>query len=242
MALHSGGSPIGAQGVFYNVAQWAIPFIQPASHTMGNNGALTSLATALNVAYPGAWCWFATNQIFSGSVQGWYWTVWSSTTACTVFNVTYSSGTPGVGTQVAFVSTGPGSNTGTTSEVFGPTITIAANTMGANGIIEYSYSASANAGSAKTYRVHYSASGGTVVCQQAPTTGGSGAIGFIQNQGVTNKSVAANIQAITADSVVTSYPNVDTTVATSVVMSINKSAAADNAVIERGYVAVGFGQ
>lgn len=243
IAAIAGGNITGVQGLASNSAQWGIPFIVPASFTMGNNGAISAIGTALNDTYTGgAWMWMATGQIAAASVAGWYWFVGSTTTAGTLFNSTYTAGTPGLGTTTAFVTTGAGAATGVTAEVFGPTITVAANMMGPNGYIVHQYGAPGLAGAGtKTVRVRYSDTGGSIVLSQAPTTGGSGNLGYIRNRGFTNKQVTGNIQAMTTDTVTAAYLAVDTTAATKVVFTMQKSAATENQIIEGGFVAVAFG-
>jgi hypothetical protein len=224
-------------GGVFDLASWGVPFIYVSSGSIGNNGALSGI-TALPTTYSGgAWVYYPAAAIEAGSAAGWYWTVFSSTTAGTIYNSTYTSGVPAAGTATAFATTGPGAFVSTTAEVAGPTIPIPANQLGANGSIIHNYHAPANTGAgAKTYGVHYSGIGGSLVSQQAPTTGAAAVIGYVANRGATNKQVSSNIQAIVTDTIVTAYLAVDTTAATTLVYGIAKAAAAENAVIERGYV------
>lgn len=94
-----------------------LPIGKPPTHTMGNNGALT-LGTALNFAFPECYMYFAANQIATGVPAGLYYVTMSSTTVGTVYNNTYTSGVPSTpAVLVPFVTTGPGANTGSTSEI-----------------------------------------------------------------------------------------------------------------------------
>lgn len=232
----TGGTVTGAN-VEYDLANWGVPFIYVSSGSIANNGALSGI-TALPTTYSsGAWVYYPANAIEAGSAAGWYWTVFSGTQAGTIYNSTYTSGSPAAGTTTAFATTGPGAFTSTTAEIAGPAITVPANALGANGSIHFNYHVSANSGAnAKTYRVHYSTISGTIIGQQAPTTGSAGLEGFISNRGVTNAQVGSVIQHVTADTIITAYSSVDTTASSTVVFSIEKAAAAQNAVIERGYV------
>src|SRR5579859_1785192 len=101
-----------------------IPFIVANTGTMGNNGALT-LGTALPSTYANAYVYLPANAISAGSAAGWYFCQFSSTTVGTVFNNTYSSGTPQIpAALVSFATTGPGAYTGVTTQITGPNFTI----------------------------------------------------------------------------------------------------------------------
>jgi hypothetical protein len=118
------------------LGQSHIPFVLVSSGTMGNNGALSGL-TAVASIYPNAYVYLPSGAISSGSAAGWYYAVFSSTTAATVYNNTYTSGTPTIPTSpTAFATTGPGAYTQTTgSNIAAYTLAIAGNTIGVNGTI-----------------------------------------------------------------------------------------------------------
>ena len=118
------------------LGQSHIPFVLVSSGTMGNNGALSGL-TAVAVAYPNAYVWMPSGAISAGSAAGWYYAVFSSTTAATVYNNTYTSGTPAIpGSPTAFATTGPGGYTQTTgSNIAAYTLVIPGNTIGVNGTL-----------------------------------------------------------------------------------------------------------
>lgn len=128
---HGALSP-GTPGVF-TLFQVDLPFIVAPTGTMANNGAIT-LGTALATTYgSGVFLYFPANAIKSGSTAGWYCAVMSTPTAGQVYSASpgqtfpYTIGNPvncyGVGTP--FVSTGPGAYTGVTSQVMGPSFTVA---------------------------------------------------------------------------------------------------------------------
>lgn len=124
----------GSLGVS-KLAVCAIPFVIAPTGTMANNGAIT-LGTALPATYASCYLNLPANAIQAGSSAGWYFCQMSSTTAGTVFNNTYSSGTPSIpSSPTAFVSTGPGAYTGVTTAQTGPQITIPAGSMGQNGVL-----------------------------------------------------------------------------------------------------------
>jgi hypothetical protein len=134
------------------LGQSHIPFILISSATIGNNGALTA-ATALPVTYPSAYAYFPAGAIAAsgaGSAAGWYYMVFSSATAGTIYNNTYTSGTPTIpASPTAFVTTGPGGFTQTTgSFITGYSLTIPGYTIGPNGSVRamqtYSFYGSTN--------------------------------------------------------------------------------------------------
>jgi len=116
----------------YSLLSTGIPFVMVSSGTMGNNGALTGI-TAVAVAYSRAYVYLPANAISTGSAAGWYYAVFSSTTAATVYNNTYTTGNPTVpASPTAFSTTGPGAYTQTTNNIAGPQISFPANAVSTN--------------------------------------------------------------------------------------------------------------
>jgi hypothetical protein len=127
------------------LAQSAIPFILAGGtaggssnqFTMGNNGALSTLAVLPTTYSGGAFIYMPANGIFAGSTAGWYWFVASSTTAGTVYNNQYTSGDPRLAvpaTPAPFASTGPGLVTQTTAaDLTAHQITIPGGSLGPSG-------------------------------------------------------------------------------------------------------------
>jgi hypothetical protein len=137
----------------YTLFQSGVPFIITSSGVMGNNGALSGI-TALSTTFPQAYIYLPAGAISSGSAAGWYYTVFSSTTAGTVYNNVYTSGTPTVpASPSAFVTTGPGAFVQTTGFItsINPTVTIPANSMTANGRVEITLTMRGN----NTAQQHY---------------------------------------------------------------------------------------
>ena len=224
------------------VGQWAYPFIFPPTGTMADNGAFTS-GTALPATYSGgAWCYFDTDDIAAGVAAGWYWTVWSSTTAATVYNSLYTTGNPGAGTATAFVTTGPGATVGVTTEVFGPEIAIAAGAMLLNGRLEYDIATrQTNNANVKTLRMSFTGSGGSdwVAANLASRAEGR-AWGYIQNRGIAASQFGASLAfgSSVANSAVFLDATVNTALASSMIFSFQRATATDAAVIEAGSVVI----
>lgn len=241
-----GGTITGVQGVQYEVASWAIPFIVGPTGTMANNGAVT-WGTALSNAYTnGAWVHMPAASIAAGvpAAAAWLWYVGSTTTAGTFFNSTYTTGTPTKGTATAFATTGPGAFTGVITEVNGVQITVPANALGPNGKIVHAegFSMNSTAG-AKTGKAKYNGTGGTTIMSIA---GGSGNtilsnIGYIQNQGATGAQVTGNVPGYVAEGTGITYLAVDTTAATTVAFTLTRAVATDVLAQERGSVGVVYG-
>lgn len=213
-----------------------IPFIHLSSGTMGNNGALSAV-TALPTTYAGAYCYLPTAAIAAGSVAGWYWVVFSSTTAGTVYNSVYTSGQPQVGAATAFATTGPGAFTGSTAAVAGPDIPVAGGVLGPHGAFRLSskWSATNNA-NAKT--IAWRAGTTSIVAGTALTSQAAVDTEFmVHNRGVQNSQVshpnAAASYGNGASTTARLYTTVDLSVATSInVYFASKAVATDNAVLE----------
>lgn len=112
-----------------------LPVFRPSGGSIGNNGALT-LTTALSRTYSGGiYLYFPANAIYAGSAAGIYYTVMSSTTAGTIYNNTYTGGIPTApASPTAFVTTGPGAYTQTTSAVTLVSYTLPGGFAGERGI------------------------------------------------------------------------------------------------------------
>lgn len=216
------------------LGQSRIPFVLPSSGSMGNNGALSGI-TAAAAIYPNAYVYMPANAIFTGSAAGWYYAVFSSTTAATLYNNTYTSGTPAIpGSPTAFVTTGPGAYT-QTSGAFIPAyqLAIAGNLIGLNGSLRTlklgSYNNSANN---KWFSDIF---GGTTFSQfSGSTTTQVGIIGGVSNRGATNVQVSyaeAGV-GITSAAAALRTGTVDTTTAQTYSASVQLSTATDTLTLE----------
>jgi hypothetical protein len=113
--------------------QTSVPFIIASSWTFGSNGALT-FAVALPTTFPSAYVYFPLDAIGAGVPAGWYYTTFSSTTAGTVFNDRYLSGTPVIpASPTAFVTAAGSVVAQTTTAINGIQTTLPGGSMGING-------------------------------------------------------------------------------------------------------------
>lgn len=231
------------------LAQWGVPFIKVATGTMGNNGAMT-IGTALARTYSGgAYFIIPAGAIAAGvpAATAIYWGIASSTTAVTLYNSVYTAGTPTVGVQTAFSTTGPGAFTGITTEVAGPTITLPGGTMGANGRVKVQsiWNATNNA-NAKTARIRFGGIAGTQILAGAMASQQyAGGYSHVINQN------SQSIQVMDANNLFSmgatggglpGTATVDTSADTTIVYSFNTSAAAtDNQVLEAGAIETLYG-
>lgn len=219
-----------------------IPFIKASSGTMGNNGAISAM-TALPRTYSnGAYLYLPANAISAGSSAGWYWFVGSSTTAGTVYNSTYTSGPPAIGTATAFSTTGPGAYTGVTTAVVGPSITLPANAMGANGQVEITsgYGFNNSAGT-KTMEVLFG--GSAIVSATTATTTTSGIMRHIvHNRGVATAQYTDKLRMDSSGSVLGSVAAadlaIDTTAAVTISIRLTSSGATDSVSVEHYSISV----
>jgi hypothetical protein len=207
-------------------------FITAPTGTMANNGAVT-LGTALDRTYSeGCWMWFPAGAVATGvpAAAAWLWVVMSSTTVGTVFNSTYTTGNPTAGTATAYATTGPGAFTGDTTE-HGVTIPIAAGLMGANGVVTagVQYRHNSTAGT-KTGRIRFSGSAGTILVSNAPTASTG-----LRLRAEIGNSGATGAQSFAAEGIVFSFSGIltvgnttiDTSVATSIYLSMQSNTATD---------------
>jgi|HubBroStandDraft_2_1064218.scaffolds.fasta_scaffold00132_9 hypothetical protein len=227
---------LAASTLPYIMGQSHIPFVLVSSGTMGNNGALSGL-TAVAIAYPNAYVWMPAGAISSGSLAGWYYATFSTTQAATVFNNTYTSGTPTIpGSPTAFVTTGPGAYTQTTgSNIAAYTLAIAGNAIGVNGTVLLSgLRTNNNSAGAKIITGNYGAYAfGTV----SASTGNTGALyGGLSNRGVANVQVPFSNAIISVGNggagVAAVFGAIDSTSAQNLVMNLQLATATDTMTLE----------
>jgi hypothetical protein len=129
---------VSGSSVPYTLFSTGIPFIIVSSGSMGNNGALTITGAVASI-YPNAYVYLPSGAISSGSAAGYYYAIFSSTTAATVYNNTYTpgSGVPTVpASPTAFSTTGPGAYTQSASPPNPFSVVVPANALSINGKIE----------------------------------------------------------------------------------------------------------
>jgi hypothetical protein len=179
-------------GIPTTLAQSAIPLILQSSGSIANNGALTGL-TALPSTIANCYMWFPTNTISAATPAGWYYVTMSSATAGTIFNNTYTTGSPTIpGSPTAFVTTGPGAYTQTTgSYIQSASVTVLANSMGVNGAVEcWANGVNNNSAGQKTVAPFF---GGSANYVSSYTLSLGGAIQTsVRNRGKTNAQSQAN--------------------------------------------------
>lgn len=133
------GSPLGAapSKMAQIQYQWGIPVGIPSSGSIGNNGALSGLTVI--PAFPNCYMFFPANAIAAGVAAGFYLVQMITTSTGTIFNNTLAaSGIPTIPAgPTAFVTTGPGAYTQSTSAQTFLTLTIPGGQMGTQGALRY---------------------------------------------------------------------------------------------------------
>lgn len=228
----------------YTLSKAAIPFIALSSGSVSAPGAITGI-TALPTTYASAYCWFPANILATAIAAGWYYCTFSSATVGTAFLNTYSTGTPTIPAAPTAVTDGKGAFTGASTELFGPTISVPANTLGLTGELQITANWSmTNTAAAKTTAIRYSGTAGTAFMSGGPTSQSGRQDGvFIANRGVANLQVgtpSGNVGGWGQNgSVGSTYGTADTTAATSVVFCLtNATPATNNLILERYEVKV----
>lgn len=218
------------------LGQSHIPFVLVSSGVMGNNGAFSAV-TAVATTYPNSYVWFPAGAIAAsgtGSAAGWYYTVWSSTTAGTAFNNLYTSGTPTIpGSPTAFSTTAGALVQTTGSNIAAYTLAIPGNTIGLNGSVSITGNRSYNnSAGVKTLTTNYGSyaftSGTTTATLVIPIYAG------FANRGV------ANVQAPTTNALATAAANttaltfgaIDSTQSQNLVMNMQLAVATDTMTLE----------
>lgn len=215
-----------------------IPFIALSSGSVSASGVVTGI-TALPTAYAAAYCYLPQNIVATASAAAWQFCT-CTTTACTVYLNSYTGGTPVVPKRLTPVVAGQGAYTGVTSEVFGPRISVPANTLGELGGLEVTanWSASPYNGNAKNVRIRYSGTVGQPYTQSTLTWAMSLQSGvFIDNRGTTAQQVGTSIAPNGGYGAnggnFPTYAAFDTSVWTEAVFSFEKAVATDNLILER---------
>lgn len=215
--------------------QSGIPFILASTGSIGNNGALT-LGTALVHTYShGCYMYFPADAIALGVAAGWYYTVMSSTTAGLIKNNTYVSGQPTIpSSPTAFATTGPGAYAQTTAtDIFGPTYTVSAGSLGVNGGLELDAQfAYTNSAGVKTVRMQL---GGTNLI---PTTTGTTSAALranlmTTNEGRADRQVTSFGSPLAVSGTAPTFTTIDTTIDKDYRLGMQSGTATDNVIIER---------
>lgn len=218
-------------GVPYVLYKGSIPFIGLSSGSVAANGAISGI-TALPAVYPDAYCYFPANILATSNAAGWKYCTFSTTTAGVAFLDTYTSGQATIPASPAPVVDGKGAFTGDTGEEFGITISVPALAVNSSIRIAKSYFNTNNA-NAKTYRIRLSGNAGTVFVSTLGTSIAGGSNNTrIFNTGATNKQFSDMVGAANGTAAVTAIlGTVDTSAATTLVFSLQRATATDNAVL-----------
>jgi hypothetical protein len=229
-AAITGGSISGVSGVPVVLYMGGIPFISLSSGSVAAGGAISGI-TALPLAYPDAYCYFPANILAAASAAGFYYCTFSTTTAGVAFLNTYTSGIATIPTSPTAVVAGQGAFTGDTGEEFG--ISVSVPILGANSQIRISASTTqTNNANAKTVRGRLSGSGGTILASaNVASFGSAGFQAVISNSGSVSKQNAGGIAASGIAYTFGALGTVNTGVATTLVLSLQKATATDNIVL-----------
>ena len=215
-------------------AQASIPFISLSSGSVAANGTISGI-TALPYIPPAAWCYFPANILAASIAAGWYYCTFSGTAAGIAYlNQPVLAGPIVVPTTLVPVTAGQGAFTGDTGEEFGPTISVPSYALGFNGMLRHSQQCSCtNNANVKTARLRLSGNAGTIFLSHALASVAVGGYqGAVENRGATNSQFSevfgVNGGTVTGNVLGT----VDTTAATTGVLSLQKATATDNLILE----------
>lgn len=225
------------------LSQSGIPFIKASSGTMGNNGAISAMTALPRTFSNGAYIYLPAGAVAAGvpAAATWYWFVASSTTAGTVYNSTYTSGTPRVGTLTAFATTGPGAYTGSIATITAVSIVVPANSMGLNGRVDvrFGFSQNSTAGNKTVYAL-FGAANMYALTQTTQTS--TVAVGWAQNRGlatVQGVGYSYTTSSNSAAGVVQATDGAETTTANvSVNFNLSAAVATDHIVLDQYIIEV----
>lgn len=223
--------------VFANNVVW-LSGTFATTNTAGGDGVLKS--SPLPRVIGNSFSYWPANSVTASNTAGWYWTVWASTTEGVVNTDTYTTGTPTVvASPVAYAVAGNGAVAQTTATYFtGPQLSLAGNSMGINGGLEWLWVSSANNTAGNKVSAPMFA---TVKVGQANVTGSGilavGGFASVANRGVTNAQVSnvgnGATSSLTTSTTLPLVQAIDTTAAQVSGFAINlNSAATDVNVLE----------
>jgi hypothetical protein len=152
-------------------------------------------ASPLTATFDSAYAYMPADAIHLGSAADWYYCVMASTTVGTLYDDVYTqlSGTPEIPVSpTAFSSAGPGAYTQVTTSVAGPSVTVTANSMGLNGVLEYTVLMSgANTTNLKRGDVSFGGSSVFSWLMSSTTNINYANIGSTRNKGAANRNISA---------------------------------------------------
>ena len=231
----------------YILAQWGVAVGAAPNATWNNTAGSFTLTTALNAAYTGGiWLRFAGVGVNSSgggpASSGIYWCVMNTTTqgqAYALSTINITTAVPVIDGTSAFAPYVPtadqlngllpvtaGSHVASTAtQITLANVTIAANTMGANGGFR-TFCSTTNNNSAGTKVVRNTFGGSVIGGTNSNTTTTSGVIGnVVRNRGVTNAQIGSvNFQNATVSNTLTT---IDTTADQALLWQVNIATATD---------------
>lgn len=217
------------------VYQFDIPLIIAPTGSIADNGVLTS-GTANPLTYLKTYTWFPTGAIFTASVAGWYWTVWTTTTAATIYQETWNgtSDPVAIASPTAWVKTGPGAFTGPTTEAVYATLALAAASVTSRYALEIETQHTNNA-NAKTLKARMTDVNGTTLASYTLTSFlHAKTLTVVKVNGVADKQ-RVTAELITAAAIARQTPALaaeTTSAAWAIALSFTKATATDVAVLE----------
>lgn len=209
------------------LGQSGIPMLMPSSGTFTAAGALSGL-TAFDQTYANCYLFFPANAIATVSAAGFYFAQMSSTTAGTVFNNVYTSGTPTVPAVLIACTTASSYTQTTAALVNAITVTVPANSLGVNGSIRVSAMfQNNNSAGTKTYAVKWG--GSNTLSTSASTNQSTNFIREWFNRGVTGTQVTAGtgVTGPGATANPTAVKSSDTTTAIDINIQVQLGTATD---------------
>jgi hypothetical protein len=234
-------------GIPVVLAKWGVPVILASSGTMGNNGAVSAM-TALPTTYSGgAWLYLPAGAVAAGepAAAAFRWFKASSTTAGTVYNSSWDgTGVPPLGTETAYVTTGPGAFTGVAAgEITAATVTLPAGAMGPNGRLRFALDFNHNTAAGNKFaRVKF---GGTSIAAQTfSTTAFTAGEIEVMNMGVADRQRSpASFEANAAGSLAgaLTFTSIDTASAVTILFTLEKATATNHVIWDGAAIEVIYG-
>lgn len=208
-----------------------LPLIRLSSGSIAANGAISAI-TALPRVYPAAYCYFPANALATSIAAGWHYCTFSTTTAGVAYLNTYTSGTPTIPASPTAVTDGKGAFIGVTTEISAHSVAVPALTVTSAIRVNYTTEQTNNANT-KDIKIRFSGGAGTVFQVQSGASQDLMVNNvIISNIGATNQQIG---YVVCATYVVPYIPvvlgTIDTSMATSVVITLTATTATDNFVL-----------
>lgn len=207
----------------------ALAMLIPSSGSVAANGALTlTTAIPLSGGYSwGCYMYLPAGAAYAASVAGLYYVEMTANNTGTIYDNRYTSGSPTIpATKTPIVAAGPGAYTQTTSPVDLITVTLPANTLGANGRVLHQ-PAWVFPNNANNKVISTTFGGSNIYAKTRTTATQETPLIDIRNRGVTNRQFSA-----------WGNTGVPATASTAGVTNTSIDTTADVNIITRGQLAV----